>query len=181
MKKYLIIGAVLGVVALTLGIVGFAYAQPQNPAEPVYLKYGSGYIDGVERGGRGRGLMEGCCSGEEGLIHEYMITALADAFKLTPDELEARHDAGDTLWDIAQELGYTAEDFRALVQEARAVALRQAVADGIISQEQANWMLDHMNQGWENGYGPGSENCDGTGQQTHGRRGRGSNNAQSNP
>ena len=37
-------------------------------------------------------------------------------------------------------------------------ALTQAVADGWITQEQADWMLDHMNQMWEGGF----THCDGS-------------------
>ncbi|HEX6304820.1 MAG TPA: hypothetical protein VFZ76_11560, partial [Anaerolineales bacterium] len=62
-----------------------------------------------------------------------------------------------------QENGFNVETFRELMIEARTEALNQAAADGVISQEQAEWMQSRMNQMWSNGYGPGSGHCDGSG------------------
>ncbi len=33
--------------------------------------------------------------------------------------------------------------------------LKQAVADGVLTQQQADWMDQHMEQMWQNGYGTG--------------------------
>ncbi len=173
MKKILILSAVIGAVALALGAAGFAYAQTQTSSQPLYPGDGSGYMGSFGRGGRETGMSGGFRSGTEGPLHEYMIAELAQAFDLTPAELEARHEAGDTLWVIAQEQGISAEDFRALVLQARTDALNSAVADSVITQDQADWMLSRMNQGWANGFGPGSEHCDGSGPHAPGFGGQG--------
>ena len=56
------------------------------------------------------------------------------------DAFEARHDAGETFYQIALAEGFTAEEIPALMQAARANALDAAAKDGVISQEQADWM-----------------------------------------
>jgi hypothetical protein len=163
MKKAILTGAIVGIVILALGTAGFAYAQNQNPMSAYFQEesegtypYGSGMMG---RGGYGRGMMGQGAFGEgEGLLHDYMAPALADAFGLTVDELEALHESGETLWDYAQEQGMSQEEFFSTMQAARTVALNQAVADGVITQEQADWMLDHMGQG----FGPGTGGCHGT-------------------
>jgi hypothetical protein len=97
-KKFIGIG-VLSFVVLTLGLAGFAYAQGQPPQGQDY-PYGSemmnGY-DGHDYGmmGDGYGMMG--WNGEEGPMHEVMITNLAQSLNLSPEEVEARHDAGETL------------------------------------------------------------------------------------
>ncbi len=163
MKKNLIIVAVIGAVLLTLGAAGFAYAQTQTPPNPEtpYGGYGPGGRGMI--GGRLGGFRGQISDGAYGPLHTYMIDALADAFDLTPVEIESAHADGKTLFDLAEEKGFTVEEFRALMVDARTAALNQATADGAISQEQADWMLGRMGQMWVDGYGLGSGNCDGTG------------------
>lgn len=183
MKKILYLIGVIGGVALALSAVGFVYAQAQTHPQPYNPGDGSGYMGGFGRGGSGMGMMSQFGSGEEGPIHDYMMTELAQALNLeSSTELEARLEAGETLWSIAQEQNIPAEDFPAIVLQARTDALNAAVGDGVITQEQADWMLSHMNQGWDNGYGPGSGTCDGSGPSGMGFRGAGFHRqAQSNP
>jgi len=50
-----------------------------------------------------------------------------------------------------------------LVLSARAAALQQAVADGVITQEFADGMLAHMDAMHGEGFGPGGGHCDGEG------------------
>lgn len=167
MKKILIIGSILAAAVIALGATGLVYAQTQTPPNPG-APYG-GY--GFRGGGHGPGMMGGRFGGFQGQtsdgvygpLHEYMINALAEAFDLTPAEIEAAHEEGKTLFELAQENGFNVETFRELMIEARTDALNQAAADGVISQEQAEWMQSRMNQMWANGYGPGSGHCDGSG------------------
>lgn len=159
MKKFLLIAIVVTafVAVLALGITSWAYAQAPDPDDticPYCGSYGSGMMGG--RGFRGQ-------YGAEGPLHDYMFENIAEAFGLTTDELQAAHDQGKTLWVIAQEQGKTAEQFQTLMAEARTKALTQAVADGVISQEQADWMLEHMNGAQGRGYGPGMMGAGGCG------------------
>lgn len=167
MKKTLIGISVVGVLIIALGVVGYAYAQETTPpAPPSDGEYGTGF---GYRGARGRGMMG--WDGEYGPLHEVMSAAIADALGISVEELNAAHQAGETAWDIAQEQGLTEDEFRTLMFAARETALEQAVQDGLISQEQADWMQSRWDYMQENGFGPGSENCDGNGPHGRGRKG----------
>lgn len=167
MKKIFMIGAVVAAAVIALGATGLVYAQTQTPPNPE-APYG-GY--GFRAGGRGPGMMGGGFGGFQGRtsdgtygpMHEYMIDALAEAFDLTPAEIEAAHQDGKTLFDLAAENGFSVESFRDLMIEARSNALNQAATDGVISQEQAEWMQSRANRMWAGGYGPGSGTCNGQG------------------
>ncbi len=141
--------ALLAVVILSLGLVGFASAQTGTPEAPPYLGYGQGMMGGY-RGQDGTGI-----------LHDYMIDAFANALGLTPEELESRLAAGETLWQIALSEGYSAEEFSQLWIEARTSALEEAVADGVITQEQADWMISRMQARQAAGYHPGFGPCGG--------------------
>jgi len=169
MKKMALSALIVSVVAL--GMVGLASAQTQSP--PVPNSPSSGGMRGRGFGMLGRSgspMIGSSLTGSYGPLHAYMITALAEAFGLTPQELQARHDAGDTLWDIAQESGLTAEEFSARMLQARSEAINQAAADGVITQTQADWMLQRMQQRNPYGFGPESGQCGGFGGRGQGWR-----------
>lgn len=167
MKKILILSAVVIAVLATLAVAGYAYAQTQPPATP--FPYGPGGMmggwggrTGGMMGGRGGGMMGGQWNGQYGPMHQYMIDAVAQAFEMTPEDLQARLNKGDTFWTIAQEKGLTQEQFNTLMKDASAKALKQAVEAGALTQEQADWMQQHMNQmgGFGGGFGPCHDNDD---------------------
>ena len=118
-----------------------------------------------ERRGATRILWQGC-------PNVVQNSPFAQACNITPEELQARLDAGDSMWVIAQEKGLSADQFTQLMQQARSASLQQAVADGTLTQAQADWMQQRMNGNYPDGYGPGSANCDGTGVRQGGRGGR---------
>ena len=148
MKKVLIVGAIFVVAVAALAIGGFAYAQSQNPPRPE-VPYGPGMMQGwmSEYGpgmmnGQAQGFMHGRGGafgrGAFGQLKEYMDTALAEAFGLTVDELQSTRQEGKTLWDIAKEQGLTVAEYQEKMTQARDKALELAVADGAITQEQAD-------------------------------------------
>ena len=77
------------------------------------------------------------------LLHDGFIAFYADALNLDVATLEARLEAGETMADIAVAEGLTLDEFQALRLDAREAAIAQAVADGTLTQDQA----DLMNQG----------------------------------
>lgn len=167
MKKILIIGAVVIALVAALGVAGYAYAKTQFPflervpyAASMMAQGGPGGMMGG--GWHGRGRMGGWqADGEYGPLHEYMRAAIAEVFDLTTDELDALHNEGKTLWDYAQEQDMTQEEFSARMIEARTQALEAAVAAGVITQEQADWMLERMSQMGQ--FGGGAGPCGGAG------------------
>ncbi len=88
-----------------------------------------------------------------GVMHEYIEQALADKLGLTLEEVEAQFEAGATLWQIALDNGVAEEDLFTFMQEVHAAAFEAAVADGALTQAQADWMLQRMAQ---RGYGAGT-------------------------
>jgi len=175
MKKWYLFGVLALVAALTLIVSGVALAQDETPPAPETPYYGPGMMnrpyDGERGGWAGRGAGRGgwgmsggyYATGEYGPMHDAMMGAFAEAFGLSQEELEARQAAGETMWEIAEAQGFSAEEFASLMTEARSEALEQAVAEGTITQEQADWMIQRMAQRQAYGYGPGSSACTGSG------------------
>ena len=161
MKKIVV---VLVVFAVALGAAGLVYAQAPTPQAPVYGSgYGYGMMGAGMRGGR-IGQSEFAGTGD-GVLHDAMIAAFANELGLSVEDLEARLDAGETVADVAFAQGLTFEEFRALMIDARAQAVAQAVADGTLTQEQADWMSQ---RGGGRMFGDGGQGMQGAGYGMHG-------------
>lgn len=93
----------------------------------------------------------------DGVLHTYMVAAFADVFEMTPEALQTELDAGERMYEIALDKGYTAEQFTELMTTVRTTALEQAVTAGDLTQEQADWMLQRWASRQANGYAAG--NC----------------------
>jgi hypothetical protein len=160
MKKVLAISAIVVLAVLALGLAGIAYAQTQTPPNPEY-PFGYGMMGRSGARGSGPGMMGRWGTGGYGPMHEYMEDAFAEALGISHDELEAKLDEGETMWSIAQAQGLSDEEIATLMVDARTQALEKAVADGVMTQEQADWMTQRMQQAQESGFGPGA--CHGSG------------------
>ncbi len=131
-KRFMILaGAALAVVLLGATVVVPVFAQEETPEAPC--------------GGRGGGF--GLRGGSW-----TMFDTVAEALGLTPEEFFAELHAGKTLEEIADELGIQIEAVQDAIKAARVGAMRegiqQAVEDGRITQEQADWMLEGLEQGF---------------------------------
>lgn len=98
---------------------------------------------------------------------------IAEQLGLTVEELAAAREAGTRIPDLAEEQGIDMETLMTAVSEARAAAFEQAVADGLLTQEQADLLLSkrgprfggprgHGGHGGPRGggFGPGFNNGD---------------------
>lgn len=81
---------------------------------------------------------------QEYLPKETVEAIIADALGLTVDDLTAARDAGQRLPEIAAQQGVGMSAVQAALQTALADALQQAVADGRITQAQADDILSHQ-------------------------------------
>ena len=160
MKKFLIVGAVLALAIVALGAAGLVYAQTESPATPTFQGYGPGMM-----GGRG-GMMGGYQSGNFGPMHEYMVDAYAEAFGITVEDLQGRLVGGENMWQIALSLGFSEEEIPGLMTAAHTQALNKAVEAGVLTREQADWMIQRMAQRQAQGFGPGTGGCGGFGGRT---------------
>jgi len=153
------------------GFVGDVNAQIDTPLYP-------------GNGGNGRGPAAGAGTGMpvaqninlDGLLDDAMAAIIADGLGISVEDLQARLAAGETLVEIGVSLGFDVETVIALHDQARVDVLTQAVADGLITQEQADWLISRLDNGQ---YGAGTAagtgicigDCSQTGLQ-YGRRAR---------
>ena len=101
---------------------------------------GRGGPMGGERGMPGKAGM----SGVFGLRDGGAETAIAEKLGLTTDQLHEQLRAGKSLTDLATEKGVSADDLKAVATAAHKAHLDQAVADGKLTQAQADAMLERM-------------------------------------
>jgi hypothetical protein len=140
-KKKLL--AVVGVVALitVIGLVmgGMALAQTETPppsttpATPQQLPWGKGF---------------GCMGGGSWTNFD----AMAKALNLTPTQLFEQLHEGKTLAEIATAQGVDLAKVQEAANAARVQAMKDAIAkavtDGKITQAQADWLLQGLDQGY---------------------------------
>ena len=122
MKKTILI---VGLVVLALGVlgVGAVFAQGVTPL--------------VQRGG----MMQ---NGGYGPMHDYVEEALATKLGITEEAVEDALASGKTMYQIALDNGVKEADVAALLTEVHTAAFDKAVAEGVITREQADFMLQHM-------------------------------------
>jgi hypothetical protein len=84
-----------------------------------------------------------------------MQAVMAEALGMSVEELQAAEEAGQNPRDLAEERGIEAETLRETMQAARLEAIEQAVSDGLITQEQADWLSTHNPRGGRGGMGGG--------------------------
>jgi len=164
-KRLLILAGVTLTVLLLAGLGGAALVFAQEPTPPVPFGWHGG-----GRGGFGSRGMGGF--GWTGGSPWTMFDTAAETLGLTPEELFAELQAGKSLAEIAEEQGVEVEEVYDAVSAARAEAIpeaiEQAVEDGTLTQEQADWMLEGLEQGffpggrgfgrgWGEGYYPDGE------------------------
>ncbi len=65
----------------------------------------------------------------------------AQALGMTVEELQAAREEGKFIPDLIEEQGLTQEEFQEAVQAAYEQMINQAVADGVITQAQADLLL----------------------------------------
>ena len=128
-NKIVFVVALVAVLTVTaLAGAGLAFAQGPTPPAPGYGCCGGG--------GRGAGW------GWHGMG---LIDALAELTKLEPADLYAELQ-GKTLLEVAQAQGISAEQLVEAALASRTQVLQQRVEAGYLTQEQADWMLEHMEE-----------------------------------
>jgi len=139
------------ILVLTIALVGFAAFSfvSEVSAEAVTPQYpGNGGPNGA-RGGNGDGTgvpMERNIN-LDGLLDDAMASYIASELGISVDDLKSREAAGESLVEIGLSLGFEQETIFDLHKAARIAALNLAVADGLITQEQADWMISRLDVG----------------------------------
>jgi hypothetical protein len=138
-RKIVFVVALVAVLAVTaLAGAGLAFAQGPKPPDPNYSGCGCG----------GWGMRGGWGGGMGWSWHGMgLIDALAELTGLEPADLYAELQEGKTLLEVAQAHGVnSAEQLVEAVLASRAEVLQQRVEASYLTQEQADWMLDHMEE-----------------------------------
>jgi hypothetical protein len=117
--------ALLVVGALSVAMTGTALAQEETPTPAPFA--GHGFARGI--------------GGQVGL------EAAAEALGMTADELSTQLWGGKTLADLAEAAGIDLQDVRD--------AIEQAVEDGTLTREHADWLLQGLDNGYLGGHGFG--------------------------
>ncbi len=133
MNKFLKITGIVAVLVAALALVVVvtgAFAQGPSVPDPTN---GAGQM----RRGNGAGVGLGVRAVDEADMH----AAIAKALGMTVADFEAALAEGKTPFILASELGIDFADIRAAMASLHAEALEQAVAEGLITQERASWML----------------------------------------
>ena len=136
-KKSILISGLL-VALLVIGVIGATSAYAQSPTSTFLHGGGPG-------GGRGLGLVG--------------LQAAAQALDMTTDELITALRSGKTLEQLVDEAGVDLQNVQDAIQAAHEDELRtrieQAVADGTMTQEKADWLLEGLEKGFLDGPGFG--------------------------
>lgn len=139
-KKYgWIIGALV-IALLAVGVFGAttAYADELGPGGPSGKRGGPG-------GGRG---LDGA-----------RLEAVADVLNMSTDEVSAALKDGKSLQDLADEAGVDMQAVKDALRAVRETSMRdriaQAVEDGTMTQEKADWLLEGLDKGFLGGKGFG--------------------------
>jgi hypothetical protein len=142
MKKWFALSIVAVLTVLAVATVVSAQApQPQQTPQPYGQGLGWGMMGQGRQSGVGPGgMMGGLVDGDEGPLHDGMIAYFAGKLGLSVEAVEARLEAGETMWQIAQSQNVAAADFAALMQDARNAGIDAAVQAGLMTQAQADWM-----------------------------------------
>ena len=135
MKKISIwIGGLL-IALLVVGGVGTAVAYAQAP-------------EGAPLHGPGPGKHR---------LSEAALEAAAKALNMTTDEVKAALQSGKNLRDLAEDAGVDFEKVHEAIEKVRETEIReriaQAVKDGKITKENADWLLEGLAKGFLNGPG----------------------------
>jgi len=123
----------------------------QDQADRAFGRLDEGQVFAMPfgRGGKGHVGMRGGRMG--GSLTQWQD--LAEQLGMSIDELAAELEAGKTITELAEEKGV---DLEAARLEAIKERIQQAVEDGTLTQEQADWLL----QGLEQGFMPGMRGFD---------------------
>jgi hypothetical protein len=143
LKKITIaVGTLLTVGVLALFTVGTVFAQAPTPTSPTTPQTPLGNAWGR------------VCSGA-GVVSD----AITNLLGMSQEQIYTERSAGKTLSDIAKEKGVTDQQLIDAMLAGQQEVIDQALADGNITQDQADWMLERMKTNapfmLSNPFGPG--------------------------
>jgi len=164
MKKLFLILVGVALAAGILATAGLVYAATENPPDTETTEETDAYPPRYFMGRRGGGLF-GFSGRGDGVLSDYMLPAIAEAFGLNADQTAAFEKVKETIQGIKDELFL--DEIQAKMTEAFTSAASAALEDGTITQDQYDQMLERREQmdgrefgprggrGMRGGFGPG--------------------------
>ncbi len=125
-KTIFILTAALAVVA-ALGLTAFSYASARG-------------LDATTAGFQHRGFGPG--PGGDHPLAPYVEAAIAEILGISVEEFQAAREEGTRLPELIEAAGLTAEEFQAALETAMPDVLAEAVADEVITQDEADAILE---------------------------------------
>jgi hypothetical protein len=149
MKKLFLILVGVALAGSIFAAAGLVYAAAQdppeaNPTDEAGDEFSPGFF------GR-RGRPGGSWGWGEGLLGDYMIPALAEAFDLSDDQISAFQKVRETIQAIRDQ--FTTDEIHTKMQESLTEAAGNALADEVITQDQYSAMLERMEKMGEGQFG----------------------------
>lgn len=137
MNKYMKFGVIAALLAAMAVFATFTYAQGSvNPDTPPNAHSTQGRGGRYGAAGRGINTPMNLMAVNEDDMH----AAIADVLGISVEEFEAAVANGQTAQLLAADLGIDFADIQAVMTDLHADALQQAVDNGLVTQEQADWM-----------------------------------------
>ena len=132
MKKWIIAIAIVSLVSVFgFGVVMAQDTTPGNPDKPA--------CPNCPFGGAG-------FTGNQ-VLHEYMSSALADVLGISVEDFEAYRLDGKTFYEIAADLNLDLDIVSDKLSEVRQEAIEAAFADGALTQDQYNFLMERSQYG----------------------------------
>lgn len=154
-KTWMIVIASVAGLALILSAVGVVFLFRSQGAQS--MLFGNRPWSNYDKN-RGFGMGMGMMSGGRGAnnradarvdMQTYYLTAIAKQLDMTSADLQTKLQGGTSLLDLASEKDLTVKEYQNLIETARTNAIEQALADGVISQVQADQMKStNPGTGW---------------------------------
>ncbi len=152
MKKFWTFTGLMAAFVAAIALMGVTSVFAQDIVEPAPVsRTGQGY---GQTGGRGEGF--GVMAVDQTIMH----AAIANALGMSVTDYEAAIANGETLATLALAQGVDMADLLAVMDAVHVDAAQQAVADGLVTQEQSDWMQSRRGgqagQGSQGGMGQGT-------------------------
>ena len=151
MKKLVLILVGVALAAGVLATAGFVYAATEDPPEIETTEDADVFYPRSSMGRRG-GRMFDLAGRGDGIMEDFMFPAIAEAFGLEKDQVEAFEKVRDTMQDIKD--GLSVDEIQGKMTEAFKSAAGKALDNGAITQDQYDQMLQHMEQRGERDFDP---------------------------
>ncbi len=137
-KKVKLLLVSLVIVVIGIGIAAVPFQENIMAADPLNIEVPPRYRHSEDGEGVGyHGI---------GYVYHESIDAVSELLGLSPEEIREERKLGKSLVEIAEEQGVSEDALIEAIMAAPKEAIEQKVEDGILTQEQADQMIERLEQ-----------------------------------